>query len=407
MAFITSLRIKNFFSIKDEVSIDFKASQYNIENNPKRLFEFNGEYYNKVISFYGANASGKTTILKSLVFISSIVNNERTDDFPMSFKNSFAHLNSKSEVNIGFVLEVNNEYKEFFYTLKLKSEKHKNIGIDNEELFFVLNGKKETIFNRKNRKIKNVDENIIISVFDNLHEKKSLFQEFEKFEKTEILKDIKFFFRTLLSSSNINVYNTKLGTDSKDEFRLGMILDNHDDKDKTLNNFFISFFKSINIDIEKIQVNFNEDTEKDKELKSIEIFHKVNLDEPLDFKLESDGTQMLMKVLLDIYMIHLVDGVLVIDEFDSIIHPMLTPIIINLLIENNIQIIYSTHNIYNMQFLQNDEVFLIEKNEKHKTTIKPVKDNPDIKGYKNLLTLYENGYLGGVPNVKELITKII
>ena len=60
-----------------------------------------------------------------------------------------------------------------------------------------------------------------------------------------------------------------------------------------------------------------------------------------------------------------------------------------------------------MQFLQNDEIFLIEKDSNHKTTIKAVKNNPDIKGYKNLLTLYENGYLGGLPNIKEILTKIL
>ena len=60
-----------------------------------------------------------------------------------------------------------------------------------------------------------------------------------------------------------------------------------------------------------------------------------------------------------------------------------------------------------MKFLQNDEVFLIEKDKNHETSIKGVKDMPDVKGYKNLLTLYENGYLGGVPKVEELITKIL
>jgi predicted ATP-binding protein involved in virulence len=116
---------------------------------------------------------------------------------------------------------------------------------------------------------------------------------------------------------------------------------------------------------------------------------------------------MLMKVLSDIFIAKVMNAPLIIDELDSILHPMLVPIIINLLIENDIQIIYSTHNIYNMKFLQNDEVFLIEKDKNHITTLKPVKDMPDVKGYKNLLTLYENGYLGGIPKVEELITKIL
>jgi hypothetical protein len=60
-----------------------------------------------------------------------------------------------------------------------------------------------------------------------------------------------------------------------------------------------------------------------------------------------------------------------------------------------------------MTFLQNDEVFLIEKDSNHTTTIKPVKDNPDIKGYENILIHYENGDLGGIPDIKEIITKIL
>jgi len=116
---------------------------------------------------------------------------------------------------------------------------------------------------------------------------------------------------------------------------------------------------------------------------------------------------MLMKILLNVFIAKVAGAPLVIDEFDSIIHPSIVPIIINLLIENDIQIIYSTHNIYNMQFLQNDEIFLIEKDLSHVTTIKPIKDNKDIKGYENLLTHYENGSLGGIPKIEDLITKIL
>lgn len=414
MNLITNIRIKNFFSIKDEINVNFKASNYNIENNKDRLFKFNDSYYNKIISFYGANASGKTSLLKSLVFLSSVINNEQTDQFPPSFKNKFAHLNSKSEIDINLILDINNVSIEFLYKVKFKAEKHKNIGIDNEELYLIEDEKRTTLFNRKNKKIKNVDENIIESVFNDLSYKKSLFVEFEKFEKFEILKQIKSFFKSIQGEVNINVFNTKLGTDFNDEFTIGTILHGFDDINesdnklqKDLNSFLLSFFNSIGLDIKKIEAQFSEENEKEKNFLGIEIYHQVNQKEPLEFKLESDGTQMLMKILLDIFMIKISNSILIIDEFDSIIHPMLTPIIINLLIENNIQIIYSTHNIYNMKFLQKDEIFLISKNNKHETLIESAKDNKDIKGYENLLSLYENGYLGGVPKVENIITKII
>ena len=407
MNFITNVRIKNFFSIKNEVNIDFKGSDYNIENNRNRLFEINGKYYNKIISFYGANASGKTTFLKSIVVLSAVINNESTENFPISFKNKFARSNSRCEIDIGFILEIDNEPKEFLYQLKFKSENNKNMGIENEELYIVTGGKKETLFNRKSKQIKNVDDNIFQAVFNNLSEKKSLFQEFGHFEKTGFLKKIKKFFRNLSKSSNIiSPYETRLAPGSIDELKIGIRLDDKDIKE-ALENFLLSFLNSVGLDIDKLEAKFEEENEKGRKFLGIEVSHKIQKTTSLEFELESDGTIMLIKILLELFLAKINKAILVIDEFDSIIHPMLTPLIINLLVENGIQIIYSTHNIYNMKFLQIDEIFLIEKDKNHNTIIQAVRDIENIKGYENLLSLYENDYLGSLPKVEEIITEIL
>jgi len=402
MAFITSLRIKNFFSIKDEINIDFKASHYNIENNPERLFEFNGEYYNKIISFYGANASGKTTVLKAIITLADIVKNQSDEKFPASFKNKFNSSDTTSSLSIGFIL--NN--KQFFYEIKFKSNGFENIGIKHEKLFKIKESEKEVLIDRENKRVENVDDNIKKAIFDNLENKKSLIQEFYKFESEKNLSLILDFFTSLLLPSNITLYQSQFNVNKSNENNIGNVLDTISIS-KKLEKFYLSFFKSIGLDISKVEARFKEVNGKQKEFKGIYIYHKLHQDEPLEFGLESDGTQMLMKILLDIYFVKIMNIPLIIDELDSSIHPALVPIIINLLIENNIQIIYSTHNIYNMTFLQNDEVFLIEKDSNHITTIKPVKDNPNIKGYENILISYENGDLGGIPDVKEIITKIL
>jgi len=407
MNYITNVRIKNFFSIKNEVNLDFKASNYNIENNRNRLFEINGKYYNKVISLYGANASGKTTFLKSIVVLSAVINNESTEKFPTSFKNKFAHLSTKSEIEIGFILEMDNEPKAFLYQLKFKSENHKNIGIENEELYVVKGEKKEILFNRKTQQVKNVESLISQAIFENLSDKKSLFQELGKFEKSGLLKKITQFFRNLSKTSNIiSPYKTRLAPSPIDEFKIGIRLDDNEIKE-ALENFLLSFLNSVGLDIEKLKAKFEEENEGGRKFLGIEVSHKIQKTISLEFGLESDGTMMLIKILLDIFLVKINKAILVIDEFDSIIHPMLTPLIINLLIENGIQIIYSTHNIYNMKFLQTDEIFLIDKDKNHQTTIQAVRDIENIKGYENLLSLYENGYLGGVPKVEEIITEIV
>jgi len=401
MNFITKISIKNFFSIKNEISIDFKASSYNIEHNIDRLFELNGKYYNKIISFYGANASGKTTILKAIVTLARVIKNEQTDSFPTSFKNKFGDLGSNSEIEISFVVDK----KEYLYILTFKSQRFNNIAIENEKLYIVKNEKKKTFFDRKNKEIQNIDKKIQDVIFNKLSEKKSLFQEFAKFDENNILSDIEDFFMGINHSSNISAYKTQLNTNLEDEKFIGRYLDVKVLRDG-LEPFFLRFFNSIGLDIEKVKVKVKEEDGKEKEILGLDIYHKVDSKEPLEFDLESDGTQMLMKILLNIYSAKLNKNSLVIDEFDSILHPVLIPILNKLLIDNDIQIIYTTHNIYNMQFLQNDEIFLIEKDSNHKTIVKPIKDISEIKGYENLLTHYENGLIGGIPNIKDIITKI-
>lgn len=406
MAFITSLRIKNFFSIKNEVPIDFKASPYNIENNPERLFEFNGEYYNKVISLYGANASGKTTVLKAITSVANAIVNQDDKQFFKSFKNKFSNLDVSSEIAITFVVGIDNEFQEFLYEIEFESNRFENIGIENERLFKLKKNEKELLIDRKDQVVKKIDINVQKAIFSNLKNTKSLIEELYKFEDEKVLNKIYDFFLSTVGSSNIQIFNTDLGMSTIRYKDIGVWLSRFS-WSSDLEKFYLSFFNALGLDIVKIEAKYKEYDTKEKEFLGIDIFHDIDSEEPLELSLESDGTQMLMKVLLDIFKAKIFSSVLILDELDSIIHPMLVPIIINLLIKNDIQIIYSTHNIYNMKFLQNDEVFLIEKDKNHKTTIEGVKNMPDIKGYKNLLTLYENNYLGGVPKIEEIITKIL
>jgi hypothetical protein len=52
-----------------------------------------------------------------------------------------------------------------------------------------------------------------------------------------------------------------------------------------------------------------------------------------------------------------------------------------------------------MKYLYNDEIYLTEKDEKHNTIIKTLKD---YEGYENFEKLYRNGLLGGVPNIENI-----
>jgi len=161
------------------------------------------------------------------------------------------------------------------------------------------------------------------------------------------------------------------------------------------------------MDIKSIDVDFEFDENNQiKGIKDILIYHNIDNKIPLEYKLESDGTKMLFKILIDVYLAKKYKTVLIIDEFDSVLHSMLVPLLNKLIIDNDVQLFYTTHNIYNMKFLYADEIHIIEKDKEHKTHIIEPKENKKIKGFENFLALYENNYLGGLPSFENIFTKI-
>jgi len=406
MNFIKSLKIRSFFSIMNEIEINFLAHQYTSSYYPNKVFNFNKNYFNKTVSFYGANASGKTSILKAIIVISAIINHDSRDSFPTSLKNIYSK--DKTKLSINFIID----RQEYIYEVILKADKSNyNISIVDEKLYFGKN----IIFDRRNRiinlhifkknqkEIQKIEELLKKTIFLNLNQNISLFNDFEKFDNTNTLKRIRKFFKSILETTNIKRSDTTtFGINIKDELHLAInILEN-----RRIKNFLIDFLSSINIDINDIKVEFEKEQDRIVGIKKIYVYHKVDNKKTLEYRFESDGTKQLFKFLLYFYNASKNNSVLVIDEFDSIIHPTIIPYLINLLQQYNIQILYSTHNIYNLKLLYADEIFFIKKDDSHITTICSPKNYKDIEGFENFLSLYENDYLCNMPKLSSKLKDI-
>ena len=400
--FITKIKIKNFFSIKNEIEIDFSANDYTIKNHKDRVFEYNGKFYNKLISFYGANATGKTTILKALVVVGAIINNDNKSRIPFSIKNKYAHPKSKTEITINFVINS----QEFQYVLVLDYNETKiNNKISNEMLYLINENRKTTFFNRRERKLNiEMDKSTKTILFENLSNTVSIIKEFEIFDKSNVLPMIKNFLGSIPYLSNIkSAFFTHFGVKEEDEERLMLdIMSN-----ENLKLFLIKFLRSIGMDIKDVDVEFKLNDDKQIiGLKNILIYHEIDTKIPLEYKLESDGTKILFKLLIDMYLAKQKGSILVVDELDSVLHAMLVPLLCKLAIDNDIQLLYTTHNIYNMKFLYSDEIYIVEKDKDHDTNIIEPKKDENIKGYENFLIMYEENLLGGLPKFHNIFTEI-
>jgi len=410
MNFIKKVTIKNFFSIKNQESANFEASEYTRTQHPYRVFEMNNNYTNKLSAFYGANASGKTTFLKAIVVISHIISNKNSDFFPKSYRNIYNTKNSSSFLKILFVINS----KEYTYYVDFIYEDNINIGIKNEILKLKKNGRNIILLNRRKEIFKDLEGNEIQNLrFDKVSLNQSIL--IESLTRVDDYENIIKFYQALAFMTNIKgVSQVNMQIDKNDDLLFAQLFSKTDKTflmNKNIKNinreefyqFLFKFLQNINLDILSAESEIDIEELNEKELSidlNIEVIHKINPKKKLNFTLESSGTKILFKILFNVFYAYKNKSVLVLDEFDSMLHPMLVPIVNLLAIKNDIQLIYTTHNLHNLKYLYSDEIFLIEKDEKHITSIVNLKDN--YKGYENFEKLYKAKRLGAIPHLNNI-----
>jgi predicted ATP-dependent endonuclease of OLD family len=112
---------------KDELEIDFFAQQrVGSEKNEMLYKVFSNIYINNVIAFIGINASGKTSILKVISFVISMLNNEAINK--IDSRDILNGLNNEDEVifETYFYSEANDVNK--LQTVVKKDNKSKSEG---------------------------------------------------------------------------------------------------------------------------------------------------------------------------------------------------------------------------------------------------------------------------------------
>ncbi len=127
-----------------------------------------------------------------------------------------------------------------------------------------------------------------------------------------------------------------------------------------------------------------------------------------DVKEESDGTQRLMHLAPALYAIRTSETVLIVDELDRRLHPLMSKMFLEAVIgskdaNQNWQFIFTTHdtNLLDIDLLRRDEIWFVEKNESgvsHMYSLAEFKIRPDLKIQKG----YLNGRFGAIPFIGDL-----
>ena len=406
---VLQIRLSNFFSINEEVILDMQAASLQTKESKDLLsntFVCNDERLLKTVVIYGANASGKSNIIKAIracvqMIFESHNYNENTLFAFTPFK--FGGVDKPSRFYIRFLIE-GVEY-EYSFTLT-KTE------IITEELYYYPNGRKKLVFTRDERK--GPDKKDIYEFRSAIRRpmdvagntsKKTLFVSRASQMDRDVAKDVFRYFneRFILNYFGYNSYSIEsLLKENKDLILKVLKAADSDIIDirsqQELRSLTTAVFDPLSIqllsrdDIQKPQLKFT-------------TFHRNNPEVPFDFySEESSGTQEFFHMMLTILNIIKGNKVLLIDEISMGLHVNLVEYILNLFHKSeSAQLIFSTHNtnLLNMRKLRKDQVYFVNKRDDGSSDLYSLFDFKDFRENMDAEKAYLQGRFDAIPYIDE------
>ena len=405
--------ISNFYSIRDTLTVDFEAERIGSEGArvlSDNLFCENGKKYLKSIGIFGPNASGKSSIYKTLLFCSRLVldshlNNEGATFNFMPFKFDGYH-EKPSEFSINFICD-GTEY-EYSFSLNRKE-------IISESLYYYPGKRKAKIFARNEQVGKPKSE--IFSFGDGFFVKpmdvaqstgrNTLFISRASQMDRELAKKIYNFFLTELF-----VGVPKIRTD----YAIGLFK-----KSKQLLLEALRMADSDIVDIEVRQekvavpalapdLQFGIPSLHEEVITRFLTTHKRNPEIKFDlYAEESAGTIQIFSLLLVLLDICKTGKTLVVDEFDLSLHTELAEFIINMVhASKGAQLLFTSHNtnLIDVKKLRRDQICFTNKKEDGSTDFYSLFDFKDFRENMDAEKGYLQGRFDAVPYVTSSVEEI-
>lgn len=450
---LVQFSFSNFKCFKDETVLNLTTSK----KKNKEFYSFDTRFNYRVLktmAVYGANASGKSKLFEAVKFLKTLVLNAKDSEGDFLWKKKYDNfkLNTNSRDNsssfeIVFIID-DNQYR---YGVELTNEK-----IISEYLYVKDNKREVEVFKRSSGKISyNARFGAVAKLL---------------IDRDMIKADMPFL-------SALNEWNDKMAEKVISWFQKLVIISCNDlppvpnkyINEKTTKNFILKFLKMFDIGIEdisiyeaptyeidgKIKKLFSEEfLSKNSVYNGIKTTHSVydehySAADTVFFLMEKDesfGTNRLLRLCLPLF----TSSVVLIDEFDSGIHPNILNILISMFYnfgDIKKQLVFNTHNssllsrdldyefmpadyfdsasdidldIFKNEpndisikhpaknkykLLIKDQIYFVSKNRYGVASLVPLTDYKNIRS--DLEQLYLRGLLDGTPNIRHSIVESI
>ena len=381
---VLEIRLSNMFSFRDEVTLDLQAAKIQTKKARElegNLFSVDGEQMLKSVALFGANASGKSNVIKAIRACVNMVRSSHNYNVdtrfaisPFKFED---YANKPSSFYIRFLLNG----VEYEYSFSFMHDE-----IITETLYYYPNGRKSLVFSRdesRGTEKKDIYEfkTVIKRPFDvaDNTSKKTLYISRACQMDREIAQKIFLFF------CNDIVLDYQVAN-----------IDSLDNLFKERKEQMLEVLRTADSDIIDFKIQNN----------AITTFHRTNPSVAFDFETEeSEGTMTLFRMMVRMIGIIHEGKMLLVDEIDNSLHTQLVEFVIGMFNHSDhAQLIYTTHNTHllNTDFQRRDQVYFVNKREDGSSDLYSLFDFKDFRDTLDMEKAYLQGRFDAIPYISTL-----
>lgn len=426
--------VENFLSFRREQSLDLTAGS--TKTHPSHFKDFDTVKVLKSAVIYGANASGKSNLIKAIRFARNVIVKgiRSQDSYRKHFRLCKENYNKGSSFE--FEIEIDNTFYAYGFNLLLKDR------IIKEEWLYLIGKKSPVLIFERNcdginigatlNNNKAIKDRFSIYIDDMKNQQDQLFvteiaEKNLSFEELKPINDIFNWFEEKLiviypddkfnGFRSINQDLIKNLTSYLRKFDTGVVSIETIDEDFDANfkNIPDELKTKIENDLQKNSISevivhsvgtdpqfltIYKDSEGELKVRSLGFTHGDSFKDVFELKDESDGTRRLLDFIPLISKFS-EDYTILIDEFDRSLHPKLTKKFFNVFLESQnkkSQLIVTTHEstLLDLDLLRRDELWFVEKNDDYSSELFSL-NRFQVRYDRKVEKAYLNGRYGAVP----------
>lgn len=397
---IHKVTIENFFSIAEKQELVFNLPRNAPDLDCFKPSEADSDTRLPVtVGFFGANASGKSTLLRAIV--SSILfilhsfdwKDDQTQLFFQPYRQK-AWWGKPTKILIEFDCRLNAQATPCLFRYELHLAHNENDvrqkTVSYELLSFTPKGKFRNLFERTNQKFNFGKDFKVSSVNDprveSIRPNASIISTLTKFNHAPSI-----YLSTLVGSIQSNYISAD--TIQKVPTQWLPIYAN----DKHCLARLNQALRRLDIGLESMSIEMGNDRLFAK-------FKHVGLDGDIYFKEQSSGTQRFIENFFYLHYALETGTIVLLDELDTAIHPHLVPELLRWFADpdrnlHGAQLFFTAHNAAILDDLEKEQVFFTEKHSGKSSYVYGARSIKGLRREPSLMKKYLSGELGAIPHI--------